>query len=77
MQFIPITRLPACLQRSLSFSVAAFRRLGIKLYQILRRGTMRKARSAPENSGKFFEKIKNFVGNFRKNIVNYRCRVIT
>ena len=32
MQFIPNTRLTACIQRSFNFSVAAFRRLGNKLY---------------------------------------------
>ena len=32
MQFIPNTRLTACVQRSFNFSVAAFRRLGNKLY---------------------------------------------
>ena len=34
MQFIPNTRLTACIQRSFNFSVAAFRRLGNKLYFI-------------------------------------------
>ncbi len=31
MQFIPNTRLTACVQKSFNFSVAAFRRLGNKL----------------------------------------------